>query len=57
MIENAESISLRDKPSEPTDIQRVMPETTNTMPYNLQGQRVGDNYRGIVIINGRKVVK
>ena len=24
--------------------------------YNLQGQKVGDNYRGIVIKNGRKVV-
>ena len=24
--------------------------------YNLQGQKVGDNYHGIVIKNGRKVV-
>ena len=25
--------------------------------YNLQGQKVGDSYRGIVIKNGRKVLK
>ncbi|MDY5631512.1 MAG: hypothetical protein SPF56_03295 [Bacteroidaceae bacterium] len=25
--------------------------------YNLQGQQVGDNYRGIVIVNGKKVIK
>ena len=25
--------------------------------YNLQGQRVNDAYRGIVIVNGKKVVK
>ena len=25
--------------------------------YNLNGQRVGDNYRGIVIVNGKKNVK
>ncbi len=25
--------------------------------YNLQGQRVGDNYKGIVIVNGKKVKK
>ena len=24
--------------------------------YNLQGQRVGDNYKGIVIVNGKKVM-
>ena len=25
--------------------------------YNLSGQKVGDNYRGIVIKNGRKMVR
>lgn len=25
--------------------------------FNLQGQQVGDNYRGIVIVNGKKVIK
>ena len=31
-------------------------ETDGASPlYNLQGQRVGDNYKGIVIVNGKKV--
>lgn len=30
---------------------------TSKAIYNLQGQRVSDNYRGIVIVNGRKIVK
>jgi hypothetical protein len=25
--------------------------------YNLQGQLVGDNYKGVVIINGKKFLK
>ena len=25
--------------------------------YNLAGQKVNDNYRGIVIVNGKKMVK
>ena len=25
--------------------------------YNLQGQMVGDNYKGVVIINGKKFLK
>lgn len=30
---------------------------TSKAIYNLQGQRVSDSYRGIVIVNGRKIVK
>lgn len=29
----------------------------NSNVYNLQGQRVGENYRGIVIVNGKKTIK
>lgn len=36
-----------------TTIQRV---TSNTI-YNLSGQKVGSNYRGIIIRNGTKVIK
>ena len=25
--------------------------------YNLAGQRVGDDYKGIVIVNGKKYIK
>lgn len=35
----------------------TVPITSQQAPvYNLQGQRVSDNYRGIVIKNGRKVI-
>ena len=41
-----------------TGIERtlLMP-TTSSVRYNLQGQRVGEGYRGIIVENGRKVVK
>ena len=39
-------------------IQKVLPTAieNNGETYNLQGQRVDENYRGVVIKNGRKVV-
>ncbi|MBQ8713293.1 MAG: starch-binding protein [Prevotella sp.] len=41
-----------------TDIQpvRFSGSTTVAPAYNLQGQRVADNYRGLVIKNGRKYI-
>lgn len=34
------------------------PESDHDMPsFNLEGQRVGDSYRGIVIFNGKKIVR
>lgn len=36
--------------------QLSLPETRNNVRYNLQGQRVDKNYKGIVIINGKKMV-
>ena len=35
----------------------IADEDDNAPAYNLQGARVGDDYRGIVIINGKKVVR
>ena len=35
----------------------VVTEETQGAMYNLAGQRVDDSYKGIVIINGRKVVR
>lgn len=32
-------------------------DTKNAVRYNLAGQRVGENYKGIVIENGKKVVR
>ena len=32
-------------------------ENENTPVYNLAGQRVGNDYKGIVIVNGKKVVR
>ena len=37
-------------------VQTLKPAAQKYM-YNLQGQRVNDAYRGIVIVNGKKVVK
>ncbi len=45
--------------SEPSGISAVgkNPEgETNSLMYNLGGQRVCENYKGIVVVNGRKVV-
>lgn len=33
------------------------PVSTDGSVYNLSGQRVGDDYKGIVIVNGRKVLR
>jgi hypothetical protein len=37
--------------------QRSTVNVQRSSTYNLQGQKVGDSYRGIVIQNGRKVVR
>lgn len=29
----------------------------NGLAYNLAGQRVSDSYKGIVIVNGRKMIR
>ena len=47
---------------DPTGIETVYANTAQDgnrqgEQYNLQGQKVGDGYRGIIINNGRKVVK
>lgn len=31
--------------------------TTNDVIYNIQGQRVGTNYKGLVIVNGKKMMR
>ena len=40
-----------------TEIQTVVNDVPDTRVYNLMGVPVGDDYRGIVIINGKKVIK
>ena len=37
--------------------QVVLPTSLNPVHYNLKGQRVTKDYKGIVIINGKKVVR
>ena len=39
-----------------TGIKSVKNNTKNVAMYNLQGQRVQEGFRGVVIMNGRKVV-
>ena len=33
------------------------PSNSNTAIYNISGQRVDDNYKGIIIINGKKMLR
>ena len=41
-----------------TDIQTVVTaQPERHVTYNLKGQKVDDNYKGIVIRNGRKILK
>lgn len=41
-----------------TGISKIQTETSNDAPiYNLNGQRVSTDYKGIVIQNGKKVIK
>ena len=35
----------------------ITPEPKRVVTYNLKGQKVDDNYKGIVIINGKKVMR
>lgn len=32
-------------------------EVKNNAAYNLAGMRVGDDYKGIVIVNGKKYIR
>ena len=43
----------------PTSIKKIAETGTNinSLSYNLSGQRVDDNYKGIVIKNGRKIIR
>lgn len=47
------------KPDESTGIDDIENEVTGPREdeYNLAGQKVGDGYRGIIVSNGRKVLK
>ena len=38
-----------------TDVQRSTSSAQRSTAYNLSGQKVGANYKGIVIVNGKKV--
>ena len=53
---NAETKDLSAEAVVSTGIKNVKNNTKNAVMYNLQGQRVQEGFRGIVIMNGRKVV-
>ena len=44
---------------EPTAINEINADSSNgkTAIYNISGQRVDDNYKGIIIINGKKMLR
>ena len=43
--------------AESTDIHQVEAKSANNNAYNLAGQSVGKNYKGVVITNGKKYVR
>ena len=44
------------KCTQPSGVEQITVNRTPAAVYNLYGVKVGDDYRGIVIINGKKVV-
>ncbi len=51
------TIVFGEKPSSETDgIKAVSTKVENGVRYNLSGQKVGADYKGIVIVNGKKVI-
>lgn len=51
------TIVFGEKPSSETDgIKAVSTSVENDVRYNLAGQKVGADYKGIVIVNGKKVI-
>lgn len=49
--------SIYDSNDDATGIKSVKTVQTDAPLYNLSGQRVGSNYKGVVIQNGRKLIK
>ena len=54
---SSKSILLMWDNSEPTGIDAIQQREEDGRRYNLNGQRVGRDYKGIVIMNGKKVLK
>lgn len=55
-------IVVMELPADVTSIESLSPDLSPSREgsgnsYNLQGQKVGDSYRGIIIKNGRKIFK
>lgn len=55
-LEDCRSITLTVNNGSATGINTITSEALLEPTYNLSGQRVGDDYRGIIIKDGRKVV-
>lgn len=56
-VTNANSVKLHDIISGISDIAVTAPSASPSAVYNLHGQRVSSNSRGIVIIGGKKFMK
>ena len=50
-------LKLKDGKAVPTGIKSLFETPKTGIKYNLNGQRVGSDYKGIVIVNGRKVLQ
>jgi hypothetical protein len=56
--DNNQNFTLYEGVTVPTAIPTMKADVDDDAPrYNMSGQRVGHNYKGIVIVNGRKMVK
>ncbi|MCF0243662.1 MAG: pectate lyase [Bacteroidaceae bacterium] len=55
-LADGEAIGKKEEVTAITAVDYYKP-LNNNVAYNLQGQRVGDNHKGIIIKNGRKILK
>ena len=55
--ENSASIYAISIQPSATNVSNIAARNADSLRYNLQGQRVSDSYRGIVITNGKKYTK
>ena len=55
--ENSASIYAISIQPSATNVSNIAARNADSLRYNLQGQRVSDSYRGIIITNGKKYAK
>lgn len=57
IIANADKVAISGTATAISDLHADQPAATDAPAYNLAGMRVGNDYKGIVIVNGRKMLR